>query len=72
MDMEQMLNDLFKIVDNDCKLALTQSGRVKIKTLVNEKFVLKDELLKIISETPNDMELGAKIRDFYKNRINRS
>lgn len=70
--MEQILNDLFKIVDNDCRLALTQSGRVKIKTLVDEKLVLKDELLRIINETPNDMELGAKIRDYYTNKLNQS
>lgn len=70
--MEQILNDLFKIVDNDCRLALTQAGRIEINSLVNERLLLKDELLKIINETPNDMELGAKIRDYYANKLNQS
>jgi hypothetical protein len=66
--MEKVLNDLFKIVDNDRRLALTQTARYKIKTLVNEKIIFKEELLNIINETPNDMELGFKIRNLF-NRV---
>jgi hypothetical protein len=36
--------------------------------LVNEKIIFKEELLNIINETPNDMELGFKIRNLF-NRV---
>ncbi len=40
----------------------------KIKNIKSKKKLFKDIML-IIESTPNDMDLGEKVRDFYKKKI---
>lgn len=60
--MENILEKICAIVDNDCRLSLTVAGKNKIQDLLNEEVVTKNGLKQLVYDTPNDMELGDKIR----------
>lgn len=63
--MENTSDKIFAIVDNDCRLALTTSGKKKIEDLLKTEVINKAELEKIVYDNPNDMELGRKIRELF-------
>ncbi len=61
--MDAILIELFKIVDDYCTLPIEYKD--KIKDLADEKFLVKEQLTKVIKERPNDMELGNKVRKMF-------
>lgn len=60
--MENILEKICAIVDNDCRMSLTVAGKTKILDLLNQEVITKNELKQLAHDTPNDMELGDKIR----------
>jgi hypothetical protein len=63
--MDNIIDEIFAIVDNDCRLALTKAGKEKITNLLKENVIDKNEMRKIAFDTPNDSELGNKIRGMF-------
>jgi hypothetical protein len=58
---EELLKDKYCIISNDEMVVKT--GRAAFKDGVNEGYnALVEKIKQIIKETPNDMDLGEKIR----------
>ncbi len=60
--MVSILEKISAIVDNDCRLQLTAAGKKKIQDLLDAEVINKSELTELVYNTPNDIELGGKIR----------
>lgn len=62
--MEEILKEIFDVVNKDCRMELTKPAKEKITNIIKENLVTRSRVDAMIINNPNDMDLGYSVRNF--------
>jgi hypothetical protein len=70
--MDNIINEILTIIDNDFRaefksygMEFTKTSKEKISDLLKNNLIEKREMRQIAFDTPNDNDLGNKIRSMF-------